>query len=102
MALFPELAITGYPPEDLLLKPGFLADARRTTEDLAAELTGHATAVIGWVEGSHPKGETHEGGNGPWNAAAVIHGGRIVHSYRKQALPNYGVFDETALLRHRG
>lgn len=94
VAIFPELAITGYPPEDLLLKPGFLADATATLWRLAAEIDRPCVAVVGWVEGDRPRGETHEARPGPWNAAAVLHGGRLVHSYRKQALPNYGVFDE--------
>lgn len=94
VALFPELAITGYPPEDLLLKPGFLADAAATTHGLAEQLDGRCVAVVGWVEGDRPRGELHEARSGPWNAAAVLHRGRVVHSYRKQALPNYGVFDE--------
>ena len=58
--------------------------------------TGHAVAVVGWIDGHRdrraliPTMPT----DGPWNAAAVLHGGRVVGSYRKQALPNYGVFDE--------
>lgn len=94
VALFPELAITGYPPEDLLLKPGFLNDAAEAMRNLAAQITGHCTAVVGWVEGHRPQDEAHDTLDGPWNAAAVVHQGRVVHSYRKQALPNYGVFDE--------
>lgn len=94
VALFTELALTGYPPEDLLLKPGFLSDARSALRSLAAELKGHCVAVVGFVEGDLPRGETHDPTDGPFNAAAVIHGGRVIGSYRKQALPNYGVFDE--------
>lgn len=94
VALFPELAITGYPPEDLLLKRGFLDDAAAALRGLAGRIDGHCAAVVGWVEGHRPQGEAHDPTDGPWNAAAVIHGGRIVTSYRKQALPNYGVFDE--------
>jgi NAD+ synthase (glutamine-hydrolysing) len=95
LAVFPELAITGYPPEDLLLKPGFLLDGRRALEDLAGRVTGHCAAVVGWVEGvRHPGADPHDATDGPWNAAAVLHGGRVVGSYRKMTLPNYGVFDE--------
>ncbi|MCP4435044.1 MAG: NAD+ synthase [Actinomycetia bacterium] len=95
VALFPELAITGYPPEDLLLKPGFVADAATQLRELASSVTGRCAAVVGWVEGTrHPGADPHDALDGPWNAAAVLHGGRIVGSYRKQALPNYGVFDE--------
>jgi NAD+ synthase (glutamine-hydrolysing) len=80
---FPELALTGYPPEDLLLKPQFV-DA-----NLAAiqALAGHAreiTAVIGFVDRKEDI----------FNAAAVIQGGRIATVYHKMFLPNYGVFDE--------
>ncbi len=95
VALFPELAITGYPPEDLLLKPGFLRAGADALVDLAASLTGHCAAVVGWVEGRRPRGtEAHDATHGPWNSAAVLHGGEVVGSYRKQCLPNYAVFDE--------
>lgn len=95
VALFPELAVPGYPPEDLLLKPGFLEDNQEALELLAASITGHCAAVVGWVEGvRHPGADPHDATDGPWNAAAVLHDGRVVGSYRKQALPNYGVFDE--------
>lgn len=94
VALFPELAITGYPPEDLLLKPGFLVDAAGAMQRLVVHITGHCTAVVGWVEGHRPQDDAHDTTSGPWNAAALIQRGRLVHSYRKQALPNYGVFDE--------
>ncbi len=57
--------------------------------------TATAVAVVGWVEGHRdPGADPHDPADGPWNAAAVLHGGRLVASYRKQALPNYGVFDE--------
>ncbi|MCZ7627813.1 MAG: hypothetical protein M5U19_01345 [Microthrixaceae bacterium] len=94
VALFPELAITGYPPEDLLLKPGFLSAAAAAMQTVVDEVTGHCTAVVGWVEGRLPQHDESRRSSGPFNAAAVIQQGRLVHSYRKQALPNYGVFDE--------
>lgn len=94
VALFPELAITGYPPEDLLLKAAFLQDSLRSLNELAGQIRGHCAAVVGWVEGHRPQNEAHDPTDGPWNAAAVIHDGAVVESYRKQALPNYGVFDE--------
>ena len=95
VALFPELAVTGYPPEDLLLKPGFVEDAAETLHELAREVVGHCVAVVGWVEGRRHQGaDPHDATDGPWNAAAVLHGGRLMGSYRKQCLPNYGVFDE--------
>src|SRR6516225_2249038 len=83
----PELAIPGYPPEDLLLKPGFVADNVAALEKVAAAASGHCAMVVGFV-GSAP------GGGGLANAAAVCAGGRVVGVYRKHFLPNYGVFDE--------
>jgi NAD+ synthase (glutamine-hydrolysing) len=83
IALFPELAITGYPPEDLLLKEHFLADARAAVERLAAEAEG-IVAVVGFPERAQDV----------YNAAAVLADGRIAGVYRKVNLPNYGVFDE--------
>ncbi len=95
VALFPELAICGYPPEDLLLKAGFVSDGAEALEALAARITGHCAAIVGWVDGHRrPGADPHDATDGPWNAAAVLHGGAVVGSYRKQALPNYGVFDE--------
>lgn len=82
----PELAITGYPPEDLLLKPGFVSDNLRALDDLArasAELSG-LTIITGFVDRAEDL----------YNAAAVIRDGSVVGVYHKQYLPNYGVFDE--------
>ena len=80
---FPELAITGYPPEDLLLRPQFVRDNQ---DALDAVVKGSAgiTLVVGFVDADEDI----------YNAAAVIHDGRLVDVYRKQYLPNYGVFDE--------
>jgi NAD+ synthase (glutamine-hydrolysing) len=83
LVLFPELAVTGYPPEDLLLRPGFIRAARRTTEEVAAEVTGIA-ALIG---APHFDDDLY-------NACFVCANGRIESVYRKRFLPNYGVFDE--------
>jgi NAD+ synthase (glutamine-hydrolysing) len=87
LCVLPELAITGYPPEDLLLKPGFVADNVTALEKVAAATTGQCAAVVGFVGASTD-------GNGLANAAAVCAGGRIAGVYRKRFLPNYGVFDE--------
>ncbi len=81
---FPELTITGYPPEDLLLRPRFVADNLKALESVLDACRG-ITAVVGYVDAQ---------GNAIYNAAAVIHDGLIVDTYRKQHLPNYGVFDE--------
>lgn len=80
---FPELALTGYPPEDLLLKPAFVAEAAETLEKLASR-TGRLAAVIGFPET----------GRDLANAAAVCANGRVQGIYRKHLLPNYAVFDE--------
>jgi len=83
LAVFPELAVTGYPPEDLVLKPGFVADNVAALHEVAAA-TGRCAAVVGFVE---PGRDLH-------NAAAVCAGGVVLGTYRKQVLPNYAVFDE--------
>ncbi|MEQ9618249.1 MAG: NAD+ synthase [Deltaproteobacteria bacterium] len=80
---FPELAITGYPPEDLLLKPKFLSDNLNALEEVRKSSEG-LVVVVGFAD----RGEDI------YNAAAVLHNGRIVDIYRKHYLPNYGVFDE--------
>jgi NAD+ synthase (glutamine-hydrolysing) len=83
VAAFPELAITGYPPEDLVLKPGFVADNRAALAKVAAR-TGRCAAIVGFVDAGR---DLH-------NAAAVCIGGDIAGVYRKRLLPNYAVFDE--------
>jgi len=83
LAVFPELAITGYPPEDLLLKPAFVADNRSALDKLAAR-TGRCAAVVGFVDA----------GRDLYNAAAVCAAGEVKGVYRKRILPNYAVFDE--------
>ncbi len=83
VAVFPELAITGYPPEDLLLKPGFIEDNLGALEKLALR-TGACAAVVGFVDDDRDLR----------NAAAVCANGRVVGRYHKRLLPNYAVFDE--------
>ena len=83
LAVFPELAVTGYPPEDLLMKPAFVRENRRGLEEVAASSSA-CPAVVGYVE---------EAGN-LYNAAAVVAGGQVAGTWRKNVLPNYGVFDE--------
>jgi NAD+ synthase (glutamine-hydrolysing) len=83
LVLFPELAVTGYPPEDLLLRPGFLRAAARTLEEIAAATEGIAALV----------GAPHLDRD-LFNACAVCVDGDVRTMYRKQFLPNYGVFDE--------
>ena len=84
LVVFPELAVTGYPPEDLVFKPSFLAASRAGVERVAAGI-GDAAAAVGFVEPTHA---------GPANAAALCHRGRVLGVYHKVLLPNYGVFDE--------
>ena len=83
LVLFPELAISGYPPEDLLLKEHFLAGVRAALERIAAHATG-LVAIVGFPERSVDV----------YNAAAVCAEGAVQAVYRKVNLPNYGVFDE--------
>ena len=83
IAVFPELAITGYPPEDLVLKPGFVADNRAALDKVAAR-TGRCVAVVGFVDAAR---DLH-------NAAAVCAHGEVQGVYHKRLLPNYAVFDE--------
>jgi NAD+ synthase (glutamine-hydrolysing) len=83
LAVFPELAITGYPPEDLLLKPGFIADNRAALERVAAA-SGSCAAVLGFVDADRDL----------YNAAAVCAYGDVRALYHKRLLPNYAVFDE--------
>jgi NAD+ synthase (glutamine-hydrolysing) len=80
---FPEMTITGYPPEDLLLRPQFIRDNLAVLQRVVKGCQG-ITVVVGFVDRDH---DVH-------NAAAMIHDGRLVDVYHKQFLPNYGVFDE--------
>lgn len=84
VVLFPELAISGYPPEDLLMRPSFLADCERALQAVARHATG-IVAVVGWPESA---------GSVLYNSASVLRDGRVERTYRKRELPNYNVFDE--------
>ena len=83
LVVFPELAISGYPPEDLLLKPSFLGAVREALEALALD-AGDPVVVVGFPDRDADV----------YNAAAILRHGRVRHVYRKRYLPNYGVFDE--------
>jgi NAD+ synthase (glutamine-hydrolysing) len=83
LVLFPELAVTGYPPEDLLLRPGFLRAAERSL----GEIAGHVHGLVALVGTPHF-------GTDLYNACAICADGEVKHLYRKRFLPNYGVFDE--------
>jgi len=84
VVVYPELTVTGYPPEDLLLKKSFVRDNRLAVERIAAA-TNECVAVVGFVDSDH---------DALYNAVALCQGGNIFGVYRKQLLPNYSVFDE--------
>lgn len=99
LVAFPELCMTAYPPEDLVLKPQFVDDNWRLVQEVATKCEDLA-AVVGYVSrgdiaGEPPQSGTMHGSHHDiFNAAAVMAGGRVVSSYCKHLLPNYGVFDE--------
>ena len=82
IVVFPEMIVTGYPVEDLALRPSFQAASIAAVEKIASTITSDIVAVVGYLD------------HGPKNAVAVIHQGQIKARYFKQHLPNYGVFDE--------
>jgi NAD+ synthase (glutamine-hydrolysing) len=105
LVAFPELHLTGYPPEDLVLRAGFRSGSQaavgKLAADLAAEGLGEIAVAVGYVDDDA----------GPRNALAFIHQGQVVARYHKHHLPNYGVFDERryfvpgnrfVTVRHRG
>ena len=83
IVVFTELAVTGYPPEDLILKPQFVKDNLRTLGEITKTAKG-ITAIVGYVDSNEYI----------YDAAAVLHNGKLIHVYHKMLLPNYGVFDE--------
>ena len=89
LVAFPELAIPGYPPEDLLLKPQFLEENRRYMESVVAHSRGIAV-VVGFADAL---------GAEAYNAAALAYDGKLIDVYHKMFLPNYGVFDEDRYFR---
>ena len=84
VVVFPELALSGYPPEDLLYRPGFLRDCEHAIADIASSVHG-IVAVVGWPQAA---------GSVVYNAVSVLRDGVIAQTYRKRELPNYAVFDE--------
>ena len=82
LIVFPEMIVTGYPVEDLALRPSFQAASIRAVQEISASITGDIVAVVGYLD------------QGPKNAVAVIHEGKVQATYVKRHLPNYGVFDE--------
>jgi NAD+ synthase (glutamine-hydrolysing) len=114
LVVFPEMTLTGYPPEDLVLRESFARASEQAVVDLAARLQeqglGEIAVVVGYLahtEGSGPAavdhppvddadrpGDANPRRGAPRNAAALLHGGEVVVRYYKRHLPNYGVFDE--------
>jgi NAD+ synthase (glutamine-hydrolysing) len=88
LVLFPELALTGYPPEDLVFRESFRSASVRTRDELARRLAeeglGELAVIVGYVDSA----------GGPRNACAVLYRGEVAATYFKHHLPNYGVFDE--------
>src|SRR6195952_4334262 len=99
LVAFPEMALTGYPPEDLVLRRSFADAAKRKLHDLAARLAdegaGDIAVVVGYLDrADEPTPRLGRPAGEPQNAAAVLFGGEVVAEYAKHHLPNYGVFDE--------
>jgi NAD+ synthase (glutamine-hydrolysing) len=100
LVAFPELALTGYPVEDLVFRESFVAASRgaveRLARDLMADGSGDVAVVVGYLDADGPArlGADSDPGRGPRDALALLRGGRVVTTYYKHHLPNYGVFDE--------
>jgi len=92
--LLPELAITGYPPEDLLIRQDFVADARAVL-DRVAEASGPCVVVVGFPREAEPEDTVDAQQRVLHNSAAVLQNGAVVAIYDKVLLPSYGVFDES-------
>ncbi len=89
LVAYPELTTTGYPPEDLLMRPSFIDENLRALEEFAARVPEGVAAAIGFVDLDADL----------YNACAVVSGGEVLHRYHKRYLPNYGVFDENRYFR---
>ncbi|MBN1174918.1 MAG: NAD+ synthase [Micromonosporaceae bacterium] len=100
LVVFPEMAIPGYPVEDLVMRASFVEASRSAVPALASALAadglGDPAVVVGYLDADGPARLTAgaQPERGPRNALAVLHGGRVVATYAKHHLPNYGVFDE--------
>lgn len=90
IAIFPEMVLTGYPVEDLALRPSFQQASRAALAKLATQIDPSIVAIVGYLD----QVVTTDGGGKPQNKVAVISGGAVKASYAKCHLPNYGVFDE--------
>lgn len=100
LVVFPEMMVTGYPVEDLVFRESFVAASKAAVTTLAAELAedglGDLTVIVGYLDadGKARLRADADSDHGPRNALAVLHAGRVVATYFKHHLPNYGVFDE--------
>ncbi|BBH66765.1 NAD+ synthase [Actinoplanes sp. OR16] len=100
LVAFPEMMLTGYPIEDLVFRNSFVAASRdalhRLAADLQADGLGDLAVVVGYVDADGPAHTSSDAvaGSGRRDASALLHGGRVVATYFKHHLPNYGVFDE--------
>jgi NAD+ synthase (glutamine-hydrolysing) len=100
LVMFPEMMLTGYPVEDLVFRESFVAASKKALHQLAGDLAADGFAdvavVVGYLDsdGSAKLGADSHPDRGPRNALALLHGGRVVTTYFKHHLPNYGVFDE--------
>ena len=90
IAIFPEMVLTGYPVEDLALRPSFQQASRAALAQLATQIDPSIVAIVGYLD----QVVTTDGAGKPQNKVAVISGGAVKASYAKCHLPNYGVFDE--------
>jgi NAD+ synthase (glutamine-hydrolysing) len=90
LAIFPELCVSGYPAEDLYLKRHFVEANRRAVEDLATQVSGGMTVLVGFAEPAAGSGDFRHA----YNSLAVLAEGAVRAVYRKNRLPNYAVFDE--------
>ena len=93
VVIFPELSITGYPPEDLLLRESFIGKNFAVLEEIAA-YSGSSSAIIGFVDRSLNEDSTDNFDRKISNAAAIVQNGDVKGIYHKCFLPNYSVFDE--------
>src|SRR5919199_338072 len=89
LVAYPELTIPGYPPEDLLMRAGFIEENMRALDEFAGRVPENVVAAVGFVDLDADL----------YNACAVVSGGEILHRYHKHYLPNYGVFDENRYFR---